>query len=350
MIALPSTMRVVEVSEPGGPEALVLRERTLPALPPEHVLIRVAAAGLNRADILQRRGVYPPPPGAPDYPGLEVSGTVVATSAPAAAGSSHRAAGELRIGDEVCALLQGGGYAEYCAAPIGQTLRVPSGVSLVDAAALPEAFFTVWSNIWDVGRLAAGETLLVHGGSSGIGVAAIQLARALGHRVLTTAGSDEKCSFCAGLGAQPAINYRSEDFVAVARGATGGRGVDVVLDMVAGEYVERNLDALAPGGRLVVIATQGGTRATVDMRIVMMKRLIVTGSMLRPQPVSFKQAIKEELRRRVWPLIESGDVRPVVDRIFPFDQAAAAHAYMESGAHMGKILLEIGAGPAGTGA
>jgi NADPH2:quinone reductase len=338
---LPSTMRVVDVPQPGGPEALVVRERPLPALPPAHVLIRVAAAGLNRADILQRRGKYPPPPGAPDYPGLEVSGIVVATSGDVS---------EFRTGDEVCALLQGGGYAEYCAAPAGQTLRVPRGVKLVDAAALPEAFFTVWSNIWDLGRLAAEDTLLVHGGSSGIGVAAIQLARALGHRVATTAGTDEKCRFCAALGAEPAINYRREDFVAVARDATGGRGVDVILDMVAGDYVERNVEALAPGGRLIVIATQGGVRATVDMRAVMKKRLTLTGSLLRPQPVEFKQAIKEQLLRRVWPLIESGAVRPLIDRIFPFEQAAAAHAWMESGAHMGKILLEVGAGPVGAGA
>jgi NADPH2:quinone reductase len=334
-------MRVIEAPQPGGPEALQLRERALPDLPPGHLLIRVAASALNRADILQRRGIYPPPPGAPSWPGLEVSGIVVAMS------DDVR---EFRVGDEVCALLQGGGYAEYCAAPAGQTLRVPRGVTLVDAAALPEALFTVWSNVFDMGRLAAGESLLVHGGSSGIGVAAIQLARALGHRVATTAGSDEKCRFCASLGAEPAINYRSEDFVAVVREATGGRGVDVILDMVAGEYLQRDLDALAPGGRVVVIATQGGTRASVDMRAIMSRRLVVTGSLLRPQPVAFKQAIKARLLDRVWPLIESGAVRPVIDRIYPLEDAAAAHTYMESGTHMGKILLEVGAGPAGAGA
>jgi NADPH2:quinone reductase len=334
-------MRVVEAPQPGGPEALQLRERELPELPPEHLLIRVAAAGLNRADLLQRRGMYPPPPGAPSWPGLEVSGTVVATSDDV---------GDFRAGDEVCALLQGGGYAEYCAAPAGQTLRVPRGVSLVDAAALPEALFTVWSNVFDLGRLASGESLLVHGGSSGIGVVAIQLARALGHRVMATAGSEEKCRFCASLGAEPAINYRSEDFVAVVREATGGRGVDLILDIVAGDYLQRDLEALASGGRVVVIATQGGTRATVDMRTIMSKRLVVTGALLRPQPVAFKQAIRKRLIERVWPLIEAGAVRPVIDRIFPMEEAAAAHAYMERGAHMGKILLEVGAGPAGTGA
>jgi len=334
-------MRIVDAPQPGGPEALVVREVPQPSLPPAHVLIRVAAAGLNRADLLQRRGQYPSPPGAPTYPGLEVSGTVAAISADV---------NEFAVGDRVCALLQGGGYAEYCAAPVGQTLRIPDGVDLVDAAALPEALFTVWSNVFEIGRLAAGETLLVHGGTSGIGVAAIQLARALGHRVMTTAGSEEKCRFCAGLGAEPAINYRSEDFVAAVLAASGGRGVDVVLDMVAGDYVQRNLETLAPNGRLVVIATQGGTRATIDMRGVMMKRLIVTGSMLRPQPIAYKAGLKVALMQRVWPLIEAGRLRPIVDRVFAFEEAPAAHAYMESGGHVGKILLRVDAGANRAGA
>jgi NADPH2:quinone reductase len=306
----------------------------LPSLESGQVLIRVAAAGVNRADLLQRRGAYPAPPGAPSHPGLEVSGTVVA-----AAGDVE----EFAAGDPVCALLQGGGYAEYCAAPAGQTLPVPKGVDLVAAAALPEALFTVWSNVFERGRLAPGETLLVHGGASGVGVAAIQLARALGHRVAATAGSAEKCRFCAKLGADPAIDYRTQDFVAVVREATAGRGVDVVLDMVAGEYVRRNLEALAPDGRLVVIATQGGANATLDMRVVMSRRLVVTGSTLRPRPVAYKAAIKAKLLERVWPLIEAGALRPVVDSVFPLEQAGAAQARMESGAHCGKILLRVGA-------
>jgi NADPH2:quinone reductase len=328
-------MRIVDVPQPGGPETLVIREVPLPELPPAHVLIRVAAAGLNRADILQRRGLYPSPPGAPANPGLEVSGTVVAT-APGVK--------EFTIGSEVCALLQGGGYAEYCVAPAGQTLRKPAGTSLVEAASLPEAVFTVWNNVFDLGRLAAGETLLVHGGSSGIGVTAIQIARALDHRVIATAGSPEKCRFCVSLGADPAINYRAEDFVGAVRAATGDRGVDVVLDMVAGDYVQRNLDALATGGRVVIIATQGGTRATLDIRTMMAKRSTVTGSALRPQSIAFKQALKASVMQRVWPLIENGSVRPIVDRVFAMEDAGAAHAFMESGAHMGKILLRVDAG------
>jgi NADPH2:quinone reductase len=330
MESLPSQMRIVDVPEPGGPEKLVVRTTPLPALPPGHVLVRVAAAGVNRGDLLQRRGRYPPPPGAPTHPGLEVSGTVAAVGEGVA---------EFRVGDAVCALLQGGGYAEYCAAPVEQVLPVPAGVDLVEAAALPEALFTVWSNVFDQGRLATGETLLVHGGASGIGVIAIQLARALGHRVASTSGSEEKCRACAALGADPAIDYRREDFVAAVRAATGGRGVDVVLDMVAGEYVQRNLEALAPRGRVVVIATQGGTSATVDMRLVLRNSLVLTGSLLRPQSVAFKGAIRAKLRERVWPLIERGAIRPVIDGTYTFEQAGAAHARMESGAHIGKILL-----------
>ena len=329
---LPAKMRIVDAPTPGGAETLCVREVALPELPPGHVLIRVAAAGVNRADLLQRRGVYPSPPGAPAWPGLEVSGTVAAVS---------DGVGGFATGDRVCALLQGGGYAEYCAAPAGQTLPIPRAVGLVEAAALPEALFTVWSNVYDLGRLAAGERLLVHGGSSGIGVMAIQLARATGNEVATTAGSDEKCRFCAELGARPAINYRTQDFVAVLREATAGRGVDVVLDMVAGDYLRRDVEALARDGRVVVIATQGGTSATLDMRVVMSKRALVTGALLRPQSVAFKEAIKGRLLDRVWPLVEAGDVRPVVDSTFAIEDAAAAHARMESGAHVGKILLTV---------
>ncbi len=334
-------MRIADAPQPGGPEALVIREVAVPDLPPGHVLIRVAAAGLNRADLLQRRGVYPPPADAPSHPGLEVSGTVAAI-APGVE--------EFRIGDEVCALLQGGGYSEYCAAPVGQTLPRPNAVSLVDAAALPEATFTVWSNVFDSGRLSAGETLLVHGGTSGIGVIAIQVARALDHRVIATAGSQDKCRVCVGLGADPAINYHDEDFVAAVRATTADRGVDVILDIVAGDYVPRNLEALEKGGRLVVIATQGGTRSTLDMRIMMKQRLTLMASLLRPEPVAFKQSLKAAVLKHVWPLLEAGSVRPIVDRVFALEDAAAAHAYMERGTHIGKVLLVVDAGANRAGA
>jgi NADPH2:quinone reductase len=332
MNGLPDTMRIVDAPSPGGPEALVVREVPLPRLSAGQVLIRVAGAGLNRADVLQRRGHYPAPAGAPGWPGLEVSGTVAAVA---------DGAGAFAVGDEVCALLQGGGYAEYCAAPAGQTLPVPRGIGLAEAAALPEALFTVWSNVFELGRLAPGERLLVHGGASGIGVTAIQLARAMDHAVAITAGTDEKCRFCVGLGAQPAINYRTEDFVAVVREATDGRGVDVILDMVAGDYVRRDLEALATDGRVVVIATQGGASATLDIRLVMSKRLRVTGSALRPQSIAFKDAIRARLLERVWPLIEAGKIRPIIDSTFPLEDAAAAHARMESGEHIGKIVLTV---------
>lgn len=331
MTTMPETMLVMAVQEPGGPSALVAEERRVPRPGAGEVLIAIAAAGLNRADILQRKGAYPPPAGAPDYPGLEVAGTVAAVGDDVTGFST---------GDRVCALLQGGGYARYCTAPAGQTLPVPAGLGFIEAASLPEACFTVWSNVYGFGRLAPGESLLVHGGSSGIGVTAIQLARARGHDVYATAGSDAKCRGCEKLGARLAINYREEDFVAALREATAGRGVDVVLDMIGGSYLERNLDVLAPDGRLVTIATQGGTSATLDLRRVMMKRLVITGSTLRPQPVSFKRGIKAALLAHVWPLIEQGAVRPIVDRVFPLTAAAEAHAYMESGVHQGKIVLE----------
>jgi len=294
------------------------------------VLIRVAAAGINRPDILQRIGNYPPPPGASPILGLEVSGTVVALGAEVT--GWHES-------DAVCALVAGGGYAEYCVAPAPQCLPVPKGVALVDAAGLPETFFTVWSNVFDRGRLAAGESFLVHGGSSGIGTTAIQLARAFGAHVFATAGSPEKCAVCRDLGAERAIDYRQEDFVAILKEATQGRGVDVILDMVGGPYVEKNLRSLAIEGRVVQIAFLQGSKVTLDLAHLMVRRQTITGSTLRPRPVADKAAIARNLRDKVWPLIEAGKVRPVIDRTFPLAEAAAAHRLMESSAHIGKILL-----------
>lgn len=329
---LPQQMTVVDVAAPGGPEALVLAERPLPAFGDSDVLIKVAAAGLNRADILQRRGFYPSPPGAPGNPGLEIAGTIVAAG---------RSVSEFRTGDAVCALLQGGGYSEYCAVPVAQVLPVPGKLSLLEAASLPEAYFTVWSNVFEFGRLQPGERLLVHGGSSGIGVAAIQLAAALGSTVYATAGSEDKCRFCEQLGAAHAINYKTQDFVAEIASATGKAGVNVVLDMVGGSYLPRNVQVLAPEGRLVMIATQGGAQGQVDVLRIMQYRLIVTGSTLRARPVEFKQQIKAKLLQHVWPLLAQGRIHPVIDQVFPFAQAAQAHAYMESGAHKGKIVLSL---------
>jgi NADPH2:quinone reductase len=330
MTNAPRRMRIIDVPVPGGPEALVIAERDVPTAGQGEVLIRVAAAGVNRADILQRLGKYPSPQGAPPFPGLEVSGTIEAVGP---------GVGEFAPGAAVCALLAGGGYAEYCVAPVEQVLPVPTGVSLVAGAALPEAYFTVWSNVFGYVALKPGESLLVHGGSSGIGSTAIQLAKAFGSPVYATAGSPEKCEFCRSLGASAAFDYRREDFVQAVKAATAGRGVDVILDMVAADYVERNLDALCYEGRLVVIATPRGTKATLDVGKVMGKRLTLTGSTLRPRSVAFKGNIKKQLLERVWPLLAKGVLRPVVDREFPFAAAAAAHAYMESSAHMGKILL-----------
>ncbi|MFO7305008.1 MAG: NAD(P)H-quinone oxidoreductase [Gammaproteobacteria bacterium] len=325
-------MKAIGIAEPGGPEVLKLVELPVPQVRPTEVLIRVAAAGLNRADILQRRGRYPPPPGAPSHPGLEVSGHV------AAVGS---AATRFRVGDAVCALLEGGGYAEYAAVDERQVLTIPKGVTLTDAAALPEACFTVWSNLIDRGRLRGKDTLLVHGGSSGIGTTAIQLATALGHTVFTTAGTEEKCRFCERLGAARAINYRREDFVEAIATLTQGRGVDVVLDMVGGSYLQRNLRVLAEEGRLVVIATQGGTLGELDVLRLMRHRLTVTGSTLRNRSTEFKDQVRRAVQERMWPMIESGKIKPIVDRVFSLSDAAAAHAYMESGVHKGKILLQI---------
>lgn len=325
-------MKIVEVLQPGGPEALVISERPVPVPGADEVLIEVAAAGLNRADILQRRGFYPSPPGAPSNPGLEVAGTVVEIGA---------AVTEFKPGDAVCALLQGGGYSEYCSVDAGQVLPIPGSLDMIQAASLPEAMFTVWSNVFEFGRLRQGETLLVHGGSSGIGVAAIQLAAALGHTVFTTAGTDEKCRFCEQLGAKRALNYKTEDFVAAIATLTAGRGVDVVFDMIGGSYVARNLQALATEGRLVMIATQGGAKGEIDVLRIMQQRLQITGSTLRPRPAQFKREIRDKLRHHVWPLLTAGRVRPVVDSVFSLAEADKAHAHMESGTHKGKIILAV---------
>jgi putative PIG3 family NAD(P)H quinone oxidoreductase len=327
--SIPPQMRVIDVAQPGGPEALQVVRRPTPQPAPGEVLIRVAAAGLNRADILQRRGHYPPPPGTPNWPGMEVAGTVAAVAPDV---------GEFKPGDAVCALLAGGGYAEYCVVPPGQVLPLPRGLDMVAGASLPEAYFTVWSNVFELARLGPGQGLLVHGGASGIGVAAIQLARARGATVYATAGSDERCRFCEALGAR-AINYRSADFVAAIRAS--GPGVDVVLDMVGGDYLPRNLEALVPEGRIVVIAAQGGSAAKLDLLKLMQKRAVLTGTTLRPRPLAYKAAIKAALLREVWPLLDDGTLKPVVDRVFALEQAGAAHAYMESGAHKGKIILEV---------
>jgi NADPH2:quinone reductase len=323
-------MRVIEISTPGGPEVLRLGERPKPKAGSGEVLVRVHAAGINRPDVLQRKGAYAPPPGAPDTPGLEVAGVV------------EEGAGEgLKPGDAVCALVAGGGYAEYCVAPVGQTLPVPRGLSFAEAAGLPETFFTVWSNVFDRAGLADGESLLVQGGTSGIGVAAVQLAVALGHTVFATAGSDEKCRACEGLGARRGINYRTEDFAAVVKELTNGRGVDVILDMVAGDYVPREIECLAEDGRIAIIATLGGMSANVNLGAILRRRLTITGSTLRPRSVAFKTAIARRLREKAWPLLEAGRVKPMLFRRFPLAEAAAAHALMESSQHVGKIVLDV---------
>jgi putative PIG3 family NAD(P)H quinone oxidoreductase len=325
-------MKAVEIARAGGPEVLRLAERPRPEPREGEVLIRVAAAGVNRPDVLQRQGRYAPPPGASDIPGLEVAGTVEAVG-PASTGWS--------AGDPVCALVAGGGYAAYCVAPEPQCLPVPGGLDLVEAAAVPETFFTVWHNVFERGRLGRGETLLVHGGSSGIGTTAIQLGRAFGARVVATAGSAGKCRACERLGAERAVNYRDEDFVAAVKETTAGRGADVVLDMVGGDYTPRNVEALAVEGRLVQIAFLKGSRVELDLMPLMQKRLTVTGSTLRPRPVAEKGAIAAALRQHVWPLLESGKVRPVIFKTFPLAEAAEAHRLMESSAHIGKIVLTI---------
>lgn len=324
-------MKAIEISQPGGPDVLRPCERPQPQPGLGEVLIRVRAAGVNRPDVMQRLGIYSPPPGASDLPGLEVAGEIV---------SGDLGASGFEIGDPVCALVHGGGYAEFCVAPVGQCLPVPRGWSLMEAASLPETFFTVWSNVFDRARLAAGETLLVQGGTSGIGVSAIQLARALGHRVFATAGSEEKARACEALGAERGINYRNEDFVTVVNELTSGRGVDVVLDMVGGSYVPRELSCMAEDGRLVLISVLGGAKTEIALWPLIARRLTVTGSTLRPRDVAFKSAIATALRQRVWPLMESGAIRPVIFRSFPLEQAAEAHRLMESSAHVGKLVLE----------
>lgn len=329
-MAIPGTMRVVEITEPGPPEALEVGTRPVPAPGPGEVLIRAAAAGVNRADTMQRKGNYPPPPGASDVLGLEVSGTV------AAAGQG---VSDLAVGDQVCALLTGGGYAEYCLAPAPQCLPIPAGVSLVDAAALPEAYATVWTNVIDRGRLEAGESLLVHGGSSGIGTVAIQLARLFGARVFATAGTPAKCAACVELGAERAIDYRAEDFAAVLGEATGGRGVDLILDMVGGAYLERNLASLAIEGRLVIIALMEGAQAELDLARLMSRRLTVTGATLRARSIAQKAEIMTALRARVWPRFASDELRPIVHATYSLAEAAEAHRVMESSVHTGKLLL-----------
>ena len=326
-------MKTVEISAFGPPDVLRLGERPQPVPGPGELLIRVAASGINRPDVLQRTGNYPVPPGASDIPGLEVAGEIVEGDAQAL-----EAAG-LKRGDRVCALLAGGGYAQFCVAPVGQCLPVPKGLSDIEAASLPETFFTVWSNVFDRVRLQAGETLLVQGGTSGIGVTAIQMAKALGSRVIVTAGSDAKCEACLKLGADHAINYKTQDFAEEAKKLTGGTGVDVILDMVAGAYVAREVQCLAEDGRLVIIAVQGGVKSEFNAGMVLRKRLMITGSTLRPRPVAFKAAIAQSLRAKVWPLLASGAIKPVIHSTFAAAEAAKAHALMESNQHIGKIVL-----------
>jgi putative PIG3 family NAD(P)H quinone oxidoreductase len=330
MNAIPAKMRAVQAGKIDGKPTPVVQEIDTPQPGPHELLIKVAATGLNRGDLMQVMGLYPPPPGAPQTLGLEASGTVVATGA----GVSR-----FKVGDEVCVLVAGGGYAEYCVAHEGSALPVPKGVTLVDAAALPEAHFTVWTNVVDRARLRAGETLLVHGGSSGIGTAAIQLFAARGHRVFTTAGSADKCDACVKFGAAKAINYREADFAEVVRAETGGAGVDVILDMVGGDYIKKNIGLLKTEGRLVNIAFQQGAEATLNLLVIMLKRLTITGSTLRARTAAEKAEIAQSVLTQVWPLIEAGKVKPVVDSVFKMDQVAEAQAKMAGSSHIGKILL-----------
>lgn len=325
-------MLAISIEAPGGPEMLVPRDRPVPEVGAGEVLIRVAAAGVNRPDILQRRGLYPPPPGVSDIPGLEVSGVVEALGPDA---------GDWNVGDSLCALVAGGGYAEYCVAPAPQCLPLPKGLSMTEAAALPEAAFTVWTNLFERGRLAAGETVLIHGGASGIGTTAIQIASALGARVLATAGSAFKCAACERLGAEQAFNYREVDFVDAVRRVTDGRGVDVILDMVAGDYVARDLASLADDGRLVLIGRQGGTESRIDTMAILRRRLTITGSTLRTRSIAEKGRLARALAEHVWPLYASGAVRVVVDRVLPLTGAAEAHRVIEAGGHVGKIVLQV---------
>lgn len=331
-MSLPEKMRAVEISQPGGPEVLQPTERQVPQPRPNEILVKVAAAGVNRPDILQRMGLYAVPPDASDLPGLEIAGTV------AAIGTNVTL---WKTGDQVCALAHGGGYAQYCVVPEGQALPVPKGLSLTEAASLPETFFTVYSNVFDRGALKAGETFLVQGGSSGIGVTAIQMAAAMGHRVFATAGSDDKCAACVKLGAEKAFNYRTGDWAAELKTATGGKGVNVILDMVGGDYVPMELKSLADEGRLVMIAFLRGAKTELDLNEVMRKRLQITGSTLRPRTVEFKGQVAKSLRERIWPLIEAGKIKPVLFKTFPLAEACDAHRLMETSLHIGKIVLTV---------
>ncbi len=332
-MTIPATMTAIDPASPGGPEVLQPVTRPVPQPGPGDVLVKVAAAGVNRPDVLQRLGLYPMPPGTPTIPGLEIAGTIVAVGAEV---------GRWRVGERVCALVAGGGYAEYCVAPAGQCLTVPVGMAMTDAAGLPETWFTVWSNVMDRGHAWPGETMLVHGGTSGIGVTAIQLGRALGLTIIVTAGNADKCAAALALGAAHAIDYNAQDFVAEVARITDKKGVNIVLDMVGGDYVARNIQCLADDGRHVSIAFQRGARADLDLTAVMRKRLTLTGSMLRPRPIAFKAAIAETLEGVIWPEFESGRLTPVTDKVFPLAQAAEAHRRMEAGTHVGKIVLAVG--------
>jgi NADPH:quinone reductase len=333
-MSLPTEMRVIEIAGPGGPEVLCPATRLVPQPMAGEILIRVRAAGVNRPDAAQRAGRYAPPPGASDLPGLEAAGEVAAVGPGGAC--------PWKVGDAVCALLPGGGYAEYALTHQDHALPLPSGMETVAAAGLCETFFTVWGNVFERGRVAAGESFLVHGGSSGIGTTAIQLAAARGARVFATAGSEAKCRACLDLGAELAIDYRRDDFVEAVRAATGGRGVDVILDMVGGDYLARDVQALAPDGRLAMIAHQKGSTAELDFGQVMAKRLTITGSLLRPQSIEAKSRLAAALRREVWPLLDAGRIAPVIDRVYPLEAAPEAHARLESSAHVGKIILRVG--------
>jgi NADPH:quinone reductase len=334
MSELPARMTAIGIKSPGGPEVLAPEERPVPVPGPSELLVRVKAAGVNRPDVMQRKGQYPPPPGAPDIPGLEIAGEIVALGDKVT---------RWKIGDRICALVSGGGYAEYCLTDEATALTIPKGFSFVEAAALPETFMTVWHNVFERGALKAGETLLVHGGSSGIGTTAIMLAKAFGAKVIATAGSPEKCEACRKLGADVAIDYNKEDFVAVTKEATDKKGVELILDMIGGDYVDRNFEAAAVEGRIVQIATQKGPKVTIDLRRLMLKRLTHTGSTLRARPVADKAAIARAVEAKVWPLLESGKVRPVIDSTFPLAKASEAHARMETSLHIGKIMLEVAA-------
>ncbi len=331
---LPTRMTAIAISAPGGPEVLVPEERDVPKPGASEILVKVAAAGVNRPDVMQRKGQYPPPPGAPDIPGLEIAGEVAAVGGKVA---------RWKVGDKVTALVAGGGYAQYCLADEAVALPVPKGFSMVEAAALPETFMTVWHNVFQRGALKSGETILIHGGSSGIGTAAIMLAKAFGAKVIVTAGSPQKCEACKKLGADFAIDYKTHDFVAATKEATGGRGADLILDMVGGDYVERNHDAAAVEGRIVQIATQQGFKVAINLLKIMQKRLTHTGSTLRPRPVADKAMIARDLEHKAWPLLAAGKIKPVIDSTFPLKEASKAHARMESSAHVGKIVLEVGA-------